>query len=72
MEQLSSGQVTLLEQLEERDRQILLGAQWPEGLRQLEELGYVKAYTLNIQDLVVTITDSGRAILDSLRAQRTS
>ena len=40
--------------------------------RQLEELGYVKAYTLNIQDLVVTITDSGRAILNSLRAQRTS
>ena len=38
----------------------------PVGADHLEQLGYVEAHTLNIQDLLYTITSAGRAALAAI------
>lgn len=63
---LTPEEIELLRELKEHDRPVLDGKPPPVGADHLEQLGYVEAHTLNIQDLLYTITSAGRAALAAI------
>jgi hypothetical protein len=63
---LTAVEIQLLKQLNERDSQVLDGRPRPLGADRLEELGYIKVHTLNLQDLLYSITPAGRTALAAI------
>lgn len=63
---LTPEETEFLRELKEHDCQVLDGKPPPVGADQLEHLGYIEAHTLNIQDLLYTITSAGRAALAAI------
>ena len=60
---LTAEEINLLGELKAHDCQVLDGKPPPVGANRLEQLGYVEVHTLNVQDLLYTITSAGRAAL---------
>jgi transcriptional regulator with XRE-family HTH domain len=64
---LTTEEVALLGQLQEKDRTIS-GNKSRQGLRRVVEAGFVIERCLNLSDTVYSLTERGRAALDSLAA----
>ena len=66
---LTAQEIKLLKQINESERGECLvrdGKPPPVGADHLVELGYVKVHPLNVQDLVYSITPTGRAALAAI------
>jgi hypothetical protein len=59
---LTDGEVRLLKHYSERER-VIKGLQRTAEHQRLLALGYINEEHLNMQDLRITVTDTGRALL---------
>jgi transcriptional regulator with XRE-family HTH domain len=64
---LTADEITLLRQLQERDRTIS-GNRSRQGLRRVVEAGFVIEQSLNLSDTIYSLTERGRAALAGLVA----